>query len=206
MSKPKPATHDDCSWIIEWLFDEYVKTFRYDKTSTSNVLKHDLCQVVAARNLSQGRRRCDDTDRDTVELAETLKELGVIIDENKHFWYVNVERVRELFCAESDGPIAGGFRWNGKEHYGLIDKPNSLVRVLWNSENRVAGFDDCAGPVWGDHNADVTYESLASLRTRVNKFFKKHGIPFRVEVSKKVGEVSLLPDGTQKTLEKSQNK
>ena len=102
MAKPKPVPHDDCSWIIEWLFDEYVKTFNYDETSTCNVLKQHLWQVVAARNLSQGRKRSADADHDTAELVEILKKVGVIIDENKHFWFVDAERVRELFKTQED--------------------------------------------------------------------------------------------------------
>jgi hypothetical protein len=85
--------------------------------------------------------------------------------------------------SQKDGPIAGGFRFEGRPIQGkLSGMAWKLVNYLWQCPNREATFDDLAEKVWDDSQRDgeEAKGKFRSPQSTANKFFKANGIPFKV--------------------------
>lgn len=87
--------------------------------------------------------------------------------------------------AESkNGPVGpDGFSWKGALYERLPPTPWRLLDHLWSTPIRATEFDDLAGPVWRDHVAVVSKDQVASARKTINHFFRRHGIPFCIEIA-----------------------
>ncbi len=81
-----------------------------------------------------------------------------------------------------NGPVpTNGFRWQREEPYfGLSPKAWLVVGLLWRRRDFSADTDSFCPTIW-EEPSDVTADALGSVRRNSNNFFKKHGIPLRVE-------------------------
>lgn len=85
-----------------------------------------------------------------------------------------------------DGPVEpSGFLWCGTPYSGLPPIPFRLVKYLWTQAGRAADFEALAEPVWGDKNTIVDTGMVGSARKKANKFFERHGIPFKLTLREK---------------------
>lgn len=61
-----------------------------------------------------------------------------------------------------------------------------LVNHLWQLCDRAATFADLLIPVYEDREHEADHNAFGSLRRAANRFFAKHGLPWRVHVKKTV--------------------
>ncbi len=100
---------------------------------------------------------------------------------------------RDVSDGTADGPVhPGSFSWAGQSFSGLAPKPYRAVCYLWSQGNRTAPVDDLAEPVWEDHEMMPDNNAIGGLRRQINRFFRKHGIPFHAAVK---NHCILLRDG-----------
>jgi hypothetical protein len=115
---------------------------------------------------------------------------------------LSAERIRETpmksdAIPRSDPPLADGpchpYTWR---HAGIpVDdhmQPGAwkLVDHLWKQQDLAATFDDLKHPVYDDREHTAGDEAFGSLRRAANKFFKTHGISWRISIKKKIVHLS----------------
>lgn len=93
--------------------------------------------------------------------------------------------------SSGDGPHELSFRHGGKDYEMPRAQPTRLIRFLWDRERRKCELSDLAAPVFVERNLDATdiKARFRSTRSRVNKFFKTHGIPFQIKLNDRVVEL-----------------
>lgn len=141
-----------------------------------------MMPFVRFRRLFQEVTKLPFTRSDVVGYFAT--ERGTALEESCELTMAEAEQLlRESGTKRTDGPIADGFRWRGSDYIGLTRKPWLVIDFLWKQTSRVAAFGELAEPVWGDRGRFISTNKVGSARREVNKFFKDHGIPFRVTIN-----------------------
>jgi len=93
---------------------------------------------------------------------------------------------------EPDGPVPPDkFYYKGKPYGGLQNKPFRALQHLWEQKHWTAEGDEFAEHVYDDTNATVSDGAIRGWQDRLNDFFRKNQLPFRV-----------LRSGRRLTLEK----
>jgi hypothetical protein len=93
----------------------------------------------------------------------------------------------------ADGPVPPDkFALEGKVYGRLAPKPFGLVEVLWTARFRSANYAELAKAVWGEPGLDLGHYDLGSARSKANRFFIKHKIPYRIKLVNKNRRASLV--------------
>lgn len=93
---------------------------------------------------------------------------------------------------EPDGPCHP-YTWcqNGKRLPDKLQRLTwKLVKHLWDKKDNTASLDSLAEPVYGDREQIVDKASVGNQRTKANRFFEDHNIPWRVQIIDEI--VSLI--------------
>ncbi len=91
-------------------------------------------------------------------------------------------RLAKEWEADPDGPVPpNAFQWKGKFSEGLQEAPWRLVNALWSARNRTLPIDtELGGVVWLEHALEPDENQVDGVRTKANRFFDSHEIPFQV--------------------------
>jgi hypothetical protein len=87
-----------------------------------------------------------------------------------------------------DGPCHPySWRRDGKKIVGRMQPAAwRMVNHLWTHVDRAAEFKELKLPVYGDREHTADANAFGSLRRAANSFFKKHCIPWRVQLKSRL--------------------
>ncbi|MCA9236979.1 MAG: hypothetical protein KDA44_15995 [Planctomycetales bacterium] len=90
-----------------------------------------------------------------------------------------------------DGPDPpNGFYWKGTRYVAPIGVAMKVLKILWEARLKKVTFDQLGDKCWdGQSGNEIKDGAFGGVRTRLNSFFKDHGIPCRVT---KLDEFALL--------------
>jgi hypothetical protein len=66
----------------------------------------------------------------------------------------------------------------------MKELPWRMVNYLWSLKGKSCKWEQLAEPVYGDEEYVIDGEAIPSLRREANRFFDRHGIPWKVTVQK----------------------